>query len=153
MASSVLKLNLQKCSTFNTRSVLSVINNKHFNGITVLLGKRTNNSTNLCHTRSLCYLTPNTSITKQITFHQKLCYADVRHGLLPLNRKYSTNEENQEIKRLPTTMEFPKIVWPSLLKTIKNWILVNLIVRPYFDQEFNMPTFVNGTKHALQVRL
>lgn len=48
-------------------------------------------------------------------------------------------------------MEFPKVIWPSLLKSIKNWILVNFIIRPYFDQEFQMPDFVNGTKHALQV--
>lgn len=153
MASSVLQLNLQKCSIFNTRSVLSVIHNKFFNETTVVLGTAANNSTNLCQKRSLCYLTPKTSQTKQTNVHQNFYYVDVRHGLLPaIYRKYSTNEENRSSNRLPTLMEFPKIVWPSLLKTIKNWILVNFIVRPYFDQEFNMPNFVNGTKHALQVR-
>lgn len=150
MASSVLQLNIQKCSTFNTRSVLSVINKKLFNEATVVLGTTANLT---CQTRSLCYLTPKTSQTKQTNVQQKFYYNDVRHGLLPIiHRKYSTDNENRRSKQLPTLMEFPKLIWPSLLKTIKNWILVNFIVRPYFDHEFNMPGFVNGSKQAIQVR-
>lgn len=155
MASSVLQLNLQKCSTFNTRSILSIIQNKLFNETTAVFV--TNKYRSFCHTRSLCYLTTkNTSLTKQTILHRKFYPADVHHGLLPVDayRKYSTNptnDENRQSDKLPTLMDFPKIVWPSLLKTIKNWILVNFIIRPYFDQEFNMPNFVNGTKHALQV--
>lgn len=54
-------------------------------------------------------------------------------------------------KSLPQLMSFPQIVWPSVFKTIKNWIMINFIIRPYFDNEFNVTDFVAGTKHALQV--
>ena len=71
-----------------------------------------------------------------------------------INRNYSTPTppENDEWKKtLPVLMEFPNLVWPSVFKTIKNWIMVNFIVKPYFDQEFTMTDFVDGTKHALHV--
>lgn len=157
MASSVLKFNLQKCSTFSTRSFASIIRNNLLNETTSAFGSVANKSRNLCHSRSLCYLTPkNIAQTKQTNFHRIGYSADVHHGLLPVSyRKYSTNGANEDHRQtneqLPTLMDFPKIIWPSLLKTIKNWILVNFIVRPYFDQEFNMPNFVFGAKHALQV--
>lgn len=54
-------------------------------------------------------------------------------------------------KSLPKLMAFPQIVWPSVFKTIKNWIMINFIIRPYFDNEFNVNDFIAGTKHALQV--
>lgn len=72
-------------------------------------------------------------------------------------RKYycssaNNNEfESKKPNRLPELMEFPKIVWPSIIKSIKNWILVNLIIRPYFDKDFNISDFSSGTRHALQV--
>lgn len=156
MALSVLQLNLQKCSTFSTRSIASNIQNKLLNETAAAFGAVTNKSINLCHSRFLCYLTPKSiAQTKQTNFHRIGYSADVHHGLLPvIYRKYSTNganEDHRQNNKLPTLMEFPKIIWPSLLKTIKNWILVNFIVRPYFDQEFNMPNFVFGAKQALQV--
>lgn len=70
-------------------------------------------------------------------------------------RKYCSSANNEfesrKPKRLPELMAFPKIVWPSIIKSMKNWILVNLIIRPYFDKEFNIPDFSSGTRHALQV--
>ena len=48
-------------------------------------------------------------------------------------------------------MEFPPIVWPSFLKFIKNWMFANFIIRPYFDQEFNLHEFIEASKHAVQV--
>lgn len=54
-------------------------------------------------------------------------------------------------RSLPTVMEFPNIIWPSVLKTIKNWVMINFIIKPYFDKEFDMSDFVGGTKHALEV--
>lgn len=54
-------------------------------------------------------------------------------------------------RSLPTVMQFPNIIWPSVIKTIKNWIMVNFIIKPYFDQEFEMSDFVGATKHALEV--
>lgn len=63
----------------------------------------------------------------------------------PLGHRFASN------RSLPTVMQFPNIIWPSVLKTIKNWIMVNFIIKPYFDREFDMSDFVGGTKHALEV--
>lgn len=55
-------------------------------------------------------------------------------------------------RSLPTVMQFPNIIWPSVIKTIKNWIMVNFIIKPYFDQDFDMSEFAGATKHALEVK-
>lgn len=72
-----------------------------------------------------------------------------------LNRRnYSTSEPEPEIphkRSLPQLMSFPEIIWPSVLKSIKNWILIHFIIRPYLDNEFSIADFVAGTKHAMQV--
>ncbi|VVC86891.1 m-AAA protease-interacting protein 1, mitochondrial [Leptidea sinapis] len=56
-----------------------------------------------------------------------------------------------EARRLPQLMEFPPIVWPSLINFIKNWMFANFIIRPYFDREFRLAEFVEASKHAVQV--
>lgn len=68
-------------------------------------------------------------------------------------RPYCTDGRGKadEDSRFPALMEFPEIVWPSIIKTLRNWVLANLIIRPYFDNEFNLPDFVAGSKQALQV--
>lgn len=68
---------------------------------------------------------------------------------------YSTNndDEDHSKKSLPPLMSFPEVVWPSVLKTVKNWILVNFIVKPYFDNDFTLPDFVTGTKFAFAVSI
>lgn len=48
-------------------------------------------------------------------------------------------------------MEFPEIIWPSALNTLKNWITIQFIIRPYFDSEFQLKDFIFGAKQALQV--
>ncbi|XP_058176836.1 m-AAA protease-interacting protein 1, mitochondrial [Anopheles ziemanni] len=48
-------------------------------------------------------------------------------------------------------MDFPQLVWPSVIKTVRNWIMVHFIIRPYFDREFSLPDFVQGAKQALQI--
>ncbi|XP_049962471.1 uncharacterized protein LOC126482399 isoform X1 [Schistocerca serialis cubense] len=53
-------------------------------------------------------------------------------------------------EKFPHIMNFPELVWPSLTKSLKNWILANLIIRPYFDQEFNIQDFVLGSKQAVE---
>lgn len=60
-------------------------------------------------------------------------------------------EEKVETKILPQLMEFPPIVWPSFVKFIKNWMFANFIIRPYFEQEFNLNEFIEASKHAVQV--
>jgi len=55
-------------------------------------------------------------------------------------------------RTLPRLMDFPEIVWPSVIKTLRNWILANLIITPYFDQEFSLPDFINGSKQVAILR-
>lgn len=56
-----------------------------------------------------------------------------------------------EKRRLPPLMSFPEIVWPSAIKTIRNWIFSNVIVTPHLDKDFNMHDFVEGAKQAVEV--
>ncbi|XP_055703554.1 m-AAA protease-interacting protein 1, mitochondrial [Phlebotomus papatasi] len=62
----------------------------------------------------------------------------------------SKNTQNRQNRSLPPLMDFPELVWPTVFKSMRNWILVNFIIRPYIDKEFNMPDFVFGAKQALQ---
>jgi len=49
-------------------------------------------------------------------------------------------------------MNHPKeIVWPSVFKTISGFMQSALIIRPYFDNTFNMTDFSQGAKQALLV--
>ncbi|XP_055692669.1 m-AAA protease-interacting protein 1, mitochondrial [Lutzomyia longipalpis] len=68
------------------------------------------------------------------------------------SRAVSTNDtpSDQKKRSLPPLMDFPEIVWPTVFKSMRNWILVNFIIRPYIDREFSMPDFVLGAKQALQ---
>lgn len=65
------------------------------------------------------------------------------------------NESDQTPKRkeprLPELMDSPFLVWPSIVHTIKNWIFVTLIIKPYFDNEFCIKEFARGSKQALEV--
>lgn len=54
-------------------------------------------------------------------------------------------------RTLPRLMDFPEIMWPSMFNSIKNWIMVQFIIRPYMDQEFNIRDFCQGAKKAMQV--
>ncbi|XP_055599262.1 m-AAA protease-interacting protein 1, mitochondrial [Uranotaenia lowii] len=68
------------------------------------------------------------------------------------NDHHQPEESSRKRPRmLPTLMDFPEIVWPSVMKSIKNWIMVQFIIRPYFDREFSLPDFVQGAKQALMV--
>lgn len=53
--------------------------------------------------------------------------------------------------KLPPLMEFPQVVWPSIIKSIRNVILTTFIIKPYLDREFNVPDFVKGSKKAVEV--
>jgi hypothetical protein len=64
-----------------------------------------------------------------------------------INRWYS-DDRGPPRRKLPSLMEFPEIVWPSVIKTLRNWILANLIIKPYFDHEFGLPDFILGSKQV-----
>lgn len=54
-------------------------------------------------------------------------------------------------RSIPRLMEFPEIMWPSFFHSIRNWMLVHCIIRPYFDHEFYMKDFVFGAHKAIEV--
>lgn len=66
---------------------------------------------------------------------------------------FCSNENRNTPRKLtiPEIMEFPQIIWPSLLKTLKNFILVHFIIRPYLDKEFNLPDFKYSANMAFHV--
>lgn len=63
---------------------------------------------------------------------------------LTMSRLYCTHKQ----PKLPKIMDFPQVIWPSVFKTIRNWILSNFIIMRYFDNEFNLPDFVTGSKQV-----
>ncbi|XP_054289964.1 m-AAA protease-interacting protein 1, mitochondrial-like [Macrosteles quadrilineatus] len=63
------------------------------------------------------------------------------------NRSYCSKRERE----LPKIMQFPQVVWPSVFKTIRNWVLSNFIIMRYFDSDFSLPNFVNGSKQAVEI--
>ncbi|XP_049529636.1 m-AAA protease-interacting protein 1, mitochondrial [Anopheles darlingi] len=69
--------------------------------------------------------------------------------------RWNSTDEHQhptrKVKKPLMLMDFPQLVWPSVVKTIRNFIMVHFIIRPYFDRDFNIPDFVIGAKQALQV--
>ncbi|XP_030388555.1 m-AAA protease-interacting protein 1, mitochondrial [Scaptodrosophila lebanonensis] len=67
------------------------------------------------------------------------------------NRKEHEEQQQPSRNRLPRLMQFPEVIWPSVFNTVKNWITVKFIIRPYLDSEFQVKDFVFGAKKALQV--
>lgn len=49
-------------------------------------------------------------------------------------------------KNLEQLMDFPRIVWPSVINTCKNWIMANVVIRQHFDQDFKLDEFTRGAK-------
>ncbi|XP_021913470.1 uncharacterized protein LOC110826789 isoform X2 [Zootermopsis nevadensis] len=76
-------------------------------------------------------------------------YQTRNSNITGISRWYSDGREPPR-EKLPSLMDFPEIVWPNIFKTLRNWILANLIIRPYFDQEFGLPDFVLGSKQAVE---
>nr|CAH7744099.1 unnamed protein product [Callosobruchus chinensis] len=65
---------------------------------------------------------------------------------------YCEESSGPPSNRLPPLMpDATKIVWPSLLKSIRNFILATFIIKPYFDNEFSLSEFVHGSKKAVEV--
>lgn len=90
----------------------------------------------------ISYLSQNLTSNKH---HIK--YNNNNNSLIP--KKWYSSGNSME--KLPPLMDFPEIMWPSLIKSIRNFILSTFIIKPYFDNEFNLPDFIKGTKQALEV--
>jgi hypothetical protein len=74
-------------------------------------------------------------------------YQTRNSNITGISRWYS-DDRGPSREKLPSLMDFPEIVWPSIINSLRNWILANLIIRPYFDQEFGLPDFVLGSKQV-----
>lgn len=103
----------------------------------------------------------NLVLRKTFSRHTFKIYEGIRWKPLPLKLPLITSQspfpiryysnEKSENKILPPLMDFPPIIWPSFIKFIKNWLFANFIIRPYFENDFNLPDFVEASKHAVQV--
>ncbi|OQV21511.1 hypothetical protein BV898_04413 [Hypsibius exemplaris] len=49
---------------------------------------------------------------------------------------------------IPRMMAGQNVMWPALLKGIKNWIQANMIVRPNLDPKFRLSKFSLGARQA-----
>lgn len=92
------------------------------------------------------YIHPNNSLYKVSVDNLKQNLPNGRLGSsgFVLKRPYCTNKQPE----LPKLMDVPLVVWPSIFKTIRNWILSNFIIMRYFDPEFNLDDFVIGSKQV-----
>ena len=74
-----------------------------------------------------------------------------KNNVAEVHRRYCSSNSGPPSTKLPPLMQFPEVVWPSLIKSFRNFILSTFIIKPYFDKEFSVPDFVQGSKMALQV--
>lgn len=65
--------------------------------------------------------------------------------------RFFSSESGPPSTKLPPLMSFPHIIWPSIIKSIRNFILTTFIIKPYMDRDFNFPDFVVGSKKAVEV--
>lgn len=77
----------------------------------------------------------------------------VKTTLVPF-RSYSEDANRpseQPVKRrlLPPLMSFEEVIWPSVIKSIRSFIFVHFIIRPYLDDEFVVKDFTMGAKQAV----
>lgn len=66
-------------------------------------------------------------------------------------RLFSSGSDDNTPSQIPPLMNFPMIVWPSVFKSIRNFILTTFIIRPYLDVEFDIGDFIKGSKRAVEV--
>lgn len=65
--------------------------------------------------------------------------------------RFFSSESGPPSTKLPPLMTFPHIIWPSIIKSIRNFILTTFIIKPYMDRDFSFPDFVVGSKKAVEV--
>lgn len=68
-------------------------------------------------------------------------------------RLFSSSSDDNTPSQIPPLMNFPIIVWPSVFKSIRNFILTTFIIRPYLDLEFDISDFIKGSKRAVEVHI
>ncbi|KAJ8980188.1 hypothetical protein NQ317_015065, partial [Molorchus minor] len=69
------------------------------------------------------------------------------------SRCFSEEKSDPPSNKLPELIpDFAKIVWPSLFKSIRNFLLMTFIIKPYLDREFRLQDFVSGSKKAVEAK-
>merc|ERR1719147_673741 len=48
----------------------------------------------------------------------------------------------------PDIMDIPRVHLPKISFSMKNWFLSRTLIAPYFDEDFSIPEFNTGAKHA-----
>lgn len=95
------------------------------------------------------------TITSKLQFSTVPCTNSPNHNrfdkITNAYRRFFSSESNPPSNKLPPLMNFPQIIWPSVIKSIRNFILTTFIVKPYLDRDFNFPDFVVGSKKAVEV--
>ncbi|XP_023227478.1 m-AAA protease-interacting protein 1, mitochondrial-like [Centruroides sculpturatus] len=97
------------------------------------------------HARTLIHI-------KNDLFSNRQVYKLIRSGgMCSLDKEKIRwcSKDSKEEETSKNLMEFPPVVWPGLFMSIKNWILTKLIIQPYFEPEFDQPSFLKGAKQAL----
>lgn len=74
-------------------------------------------------------------------------------GLQSWSVPFRNYSDGETVKRrlLPPLMSFEEVIWPSIFKTIRSFIFVHFIIRPYLDDEFVVKDFTLGAKQAVHV--
>lgn len=79
----------------------------------------------------------------------------VNHRAAPAQiaiRTFSNQEDGTPRRRLlPPLMEMRETIWPSLLNSIRGFVFLHFIIRPYLDNDFNVKDFTTGAKQAVHV--
>jgi len=58
------------------------------------------------------------------------------------------NKSSTNTVILPSLMDFPLTIWPSVIKTLRNWFFYHFVIRSYMDKEFNMGEFDRGARQV-----
>lgn len=68
-------------------------------------------------------------------------------------RSYCQSNPEPVSKRrlLPPLMAFQEVIWPSVFKSMRGFIFLHFIIRPYLDGEFNVKEFTTGAKQAVHI--
>ena len=107
--------------------------------------KKNNGIPNLMKYKKITLERPNVYKTKMLSgisaFNGN---SSLQNLQLSCSHHYCTDSSGK--RPLPKLMEFPEVTWPSFFKSIRNWILSQFIIMRYFDNEFNLPDFVVGSK-------
>lgn len=64
------------------------------------------------------------------------------------NYSNSSGNDDNDYVQIPQLMQFPPIVNPKLINSIRNHFLSRTLIRPYFDKEFSLREFNAGAKYA-----